>query len=189
MNLDQTKSDVRKELKLRRKTIAADRYSAVAGEQVARKIAELDEFAAADAILAFFPVGSEIDIISLFDIAKSLGKKIAFPCSLPGGILIFKEVNELSELKSGVYNIPEPDESSLIFKDFERSICITPALAFDTEGFRIGYGGGYYDRFLASYSGTSVGVAYDEMIYDDIPRDEFDLPVDIIVTERRVIRP
>ena len=188
MERKQQKYDIRQLLKKRRSIIAANGYNTVAGDSVVRKITALDEFASADTVLMFYPVGSEINIISLFAKSKLLNKRVAFPCSLKGGILVFREVNDLSELGATVYNIPEPTETSPIIEDFDNSICITPALAFDNDGFRIGYGGGYYDRFLSSFKGISVGVAYDDMICDRLPRDEFDLPTDIIITERRIIR-
>ena len=125
----------------------------------------------------------------VFEEAVKLGKKVAFPCSLEGGKLVFREINDLSELKSITHNIPEPTEQSVAVSDFKGSVCITPALAFDTNGYRIGYGGGYYDRFLSSYTETAIGVAYDGMVFEALPHDDFDLPVGIIITERRILRP
>ena len=182
-----TKLELRRELKARRDSLAKNGYSSEAGTSIANRISALDVFSDADTVLMFYPIGSELSILPLFDIAKSLGKKIAFPCSCANGILIFRYVNELCELTARTYNIPEPESFAAKVLYFARSICITPALAFDTEGYRIGYGGGYYDRFLANYEGISVGVAYDDLITNDVPRDKFDLPVDIIITERREI--
>ena len=189
MDLKQKKAYLRRELKIKRNAISVEPNRSITGEQIAKRIAALDEFKNSDTVLMFYPVGSEIEIISLFEKAKKLNKKVAFPCSLKGGILLFRYINDLSELGSTVYNIPEPTASAPIVSDFDNSICITPALAFDNDGFRIGYGGGYYDRFLSAYPGISIGVAYDEMIYDELPRDKFDLSVDIIITERRIIKP
>ena len=189
MSTAQAKSELRKEMKAKRAELASDGYRTTAGETIAHKILELDEFLAADTVLTFYPVGNEIDVLPIFEAAKSLGKAVAFPCSLEGGKLLFREINDLSEMKGIAHNIPEPTDQSVAVSDFKSSVCITPALAFDTDGYRIGYGGGYYDRFLSSYIGTSIGVAYDEMICDSLPRDEYDLTVDIIITERRILRP
>ena len=183
------KSELRKKLKSQRAVIASDGYRIFAGKEISSVIVSLEEFVKANTVLTFYPVGSEIDTFPLFKMAKKLGKRVAFPCSLEGGILIFREINDLSEMKGIAHNIPEPTQESKVVLDFERSVCITPALAFDIDGYRIGYGGGYYDRFLASYTGTAIGIAYDDMICDALPHEEFDLPVDIIITERRILRP
>ena len=182
-----TKSELRRTLKDRRNSILQSGYAAVASSAITDSIKKLDAFLHSNTVLMFYPIGSEIDILPLFDAAKSLGKRIAFPCSCAGGVLVFRYVNELCELAARTYNIPEPEISAAEVVDFSDSVCITPALAFDTDGYRIGYGGGYYDRFLANYDGTSIGVAYDDLIINDVPRDKFDLPVDIIITERRQI--
>ena len=188
MRLNQVKSELRQELKKKRAEIAKDGYRSIAGKKAVTCITALDEFIKADTVLTFYPVGNEIDVIPIFKIAKDLGKKVAFPCSLAGGKLVFRVVGDLSELGATVHNIPEPTRASPEVIDFNNSVCIVPALAFDTDGYRIGYGGGYYDRFLSSYTGTAIGVAYDGMIVDALPRDKFDLPVRIIITERRVLR-
>ena len=77
-------------LRAKRAELASEGYRTVAGEMITRRILELDEFLAADTILTFFPVGSEIDVLPIFAAAKSLGKKVAFPCSLEGGKLVFR---------------------------------------------------------------------------------------------------
>lgn len=182
-----TKPELRRELKARRDSLAKNGYSLEAGTSIANRISALDTFSEADTVLMFYPIGSELNILPLFEISKKLGKKIAFPCSCADGILIFRYVNELFELTARKYNIPEPESFATEVVDLSHSICITPALAFDNDGYRIGYGGGYYDRFLANYNGISVGVVYDDLITNDVPRDKFDLPVDIIITERRQI--
>lgn len=183
------KSYLRAELKSQRSELSKNGYSKTAGDVISMRISELSQFENADTVMIFYPVGSEINILFLFELAKKRGKRIAFPRSLSGGILDFRYVGSLDELTDVKYNIPEPSEKAEHVADLSRSICITPALAFDKYGYRIGYGGGYYDRFLADYKGYSVGVAYDGMILDSLPICSNDLPVDIIITERRRICP
>ena len=67
---------------------------------------------------------------------------------------------------------------------YSKSICIIPGIVFDKEGFRVGYGKGYYDRFLAEYDGTKFGLAYNECILDTVPRGRFDRHVDILISEK-----
>lgn len=65
-------------------------------------------------------------------------------------------------------------------------ICIIPGIVYDKKGYRIGYGGGYYDRYLSSFKGTKVGVAYTDFIANSVPHGRFDLAVDVLITERGI---
>ena len=70
--------------------------------------------------------------------------------------------------------------------DYSKSICIIPGVVFDNAGYRVGYGKGYYDRFLAAYDGTKFGLAYSECILNEVPRGRFDRHVDILISEKGV---
>ena len=88
-------------------------------------------------------------------------------------------------MKSGSFNLyePEPRPETKVVPD-EKTLMIVPGLAFDREGYRTGYGGGFYDRYIAKYpSLTTLGVCYDFQIMDRIPRDVYDQPVGALVTE------
>ena len=125
----------------------------------------------------------------LFNIAKDREIKVAFPISIKDlSVLDFRVVSSFDELSIGAYNICEPSENSekAIFSD--RSICIVPALAFDRSGNRLGYGKGFYDRFLNSFTGLSVGVTFDELLCDTLPTDAYDVPVNIIITDKESVR-
>ena len=141
-------------------------------------------FKEAKVILCYYPVRGEPGILPIATYAIGLGKKVAFPISHPKERrLSFHVINSLSDLSSGAYNIPEPLEELPIVTDFSDSLCIVPALAFDRTGRRLGYGGGYYDRFLSTFNGTSAGLAYSQFFVDKIPTDAHDAAVDIIITE------
>ena len=154
------------------------------------KICSLASFRFAGTVLLYSPIGSEIDLTPVAIRALELGKKIAFPiCDTERRVMTFKYVSALDELKVGSYSIPEPDKDSPSFVGGQNALCIVPALAFDKGGYRLGYGGGYYDKFLKTFSGVSLGVAYDSLITDKLPRGVYDMPVSIILTERRNIVP
>ncbi|EPE60492.1 5-formyltetrahydrofolate cyclo-ligase family protein [Exiguobacterium sp. S17] len=72
--------------------------------------------------------------------------------------------------------------------DLDIDTCIVPGRVFDRSGYRIGWGGGYYDRFLATYRGATIALAYDVQVLDEIPIEPHDIPVELIVTEREMIR-
>lgn len=89
------------------------------------------------------------------------------------------------ELRRGAYGIYEPDECIKIDPECI-DIAIIPGIAFDMDGWRIGFGAGYYDRFLSEFTGKKIGVCYEFQLYESIPHDTHDIAMDIIVTERKV---
>ncbi|MBR0366428.1 MAG: 5-formyltetrahydrofolate cyclo-ligase [Clostridia bacterium] len=89
------------------------------------------------------------------------------------------------ELKRGAYGIYEPEDRIAIDPN-NIDIAVIPGIAFDRRGTRIGFGAGYYDRFLAGFVGKKIGICYELQLYDEIPHDEHDIAMDTIVTERKV---
>ena len=110
---------------------------------------------------------------------------MAFPISDPKTCtLSFRLVSSLSELSPGAYGIFEPTADAPFAENDFLTLCVVPAVSFDRFGFRLGYGKGFYDRFLADFHGKSVGLIDSRLLTDSLPRDEFDKSVDLIITER-----
>ncbi len=157
------------------------------------QLSSLDEIKQAETVLLFASFRSEADTRGLTTRLLGEGKRAVFPKvdSESRGLLLY-EVKGLEELKAGYMGIPEP---SLISGDRTVDIngvdvVIIPGAGFDSEGNRIGYGGGYYDRLLSSLTRDIpvVAPAYEEQVVESVPSEPHDIKVDIIVTERRVIR-
>ncbi len=141
----------------------------------------------ADDILLFSPIGSEPDLLPLAQRLISLGKRVYFPISQKDTVrLDFRAVASLDELAHGAYGIKEPPCQNTPFDGSARAVCVVPALSFDTSGMRIGYGKGYYDRFLSNFSGLSIGVTFASLVAERVPTDKYDVPVDVIITEEGV---
>ena len=137
-------------------------------------------------LLTYAPTGSEPQILSLATEALRQGKRVAFPRCGKQGQMRFHFVSSTEELVSGAYGIREPSESAPVYEGEAQALCVVPALAFDKDGYRVGYGGGYYDRFLATFCGVSCGLTYEACLYDTLPRGEFDRPVTLWITEKEV---
>ncbi len=147
----------------------------------------LPEFHSARTLLLYFPLPQEINLIPVFNYARQRGINCAFPrCGEKAGEMEFYITDDLNGLSPGKYGIREPLPSARQVTDFHRALIFVPALAFDREGYRLGYGGGYYDRFLAAHSVPSVGIAYEDFIVDSLPRDKYDCAVDYVVTEKGI---
>lgn len=141
-----------------------------------------------DTVLLYASFGSEIDT---FSIAEELaGKYItAFPVSYKGGIMTFHNISSISDLHKGMYGIREPDNSMPQTVITDRTVCVLPGLAFTPDGARLGYGGGYYDRFLQKYPQIhKIALSYEELITENLPVMSHDIRADYIVTpERKVL--
>lgn len=152
-------------------------------------IAMLKEYKDADVILLYSPTRSEPDISPLADIARRDGKKVAFPISVTKDCTLdFRLISSLDELETGAYGIREPRADADHATLSERTLCIVPALAVDTDGYRLGYGKGYYDRFLSTFEGTAVVAIHSSLVCERLPRNNTDIPVKTIITETGAIR-
>ena len=144
-------------------------------------------FKYSETILMYAPRPGEIDIMPIAGAALEQGKRVAFPrCVENPRNLDFKYITSLDDLTPGSYSIDEPSEELESVTDYSKSICIIPGVVFDNEGYRVGYGKGYYDRFLSAYDGTKFGLVYSECILDCVPRGKYDRHVDILVSEKGV---
>ena len=183
----QEKKEQRAIYKALRSGIAKEQKS-IADEAICNRVLSLSCFRFADTVLIYSPIGSEVNVNKITLRALELGKKVALPtCNTEVKEMTFKYIDSIEELSSGAYSIPEPKPDAARFSQIQHSLCIVPALAFDKRGFRLGYGGGYYDKFLKTFNGVILGVSYDALVTDTLPNGIYDVPVDIIITERRNI--
>ena len=147
--------------------------------QVFQKVIETSEYRECALVLTYVSLHDEIDTLKLIKYSLDNGKKVAVP-KCENGIINFYYISSLEDLKKGSYGILEPIGNDIVYS-FEKSICIIPGVCFDKMLNRIGYGGGYYDRFLSSYNGIKIGLTYKECIVDKIDLDEHDIKMDKII--------
>ena len=147
-------------------------------------ITTLNSFINADTLLAYYPVKGEPDVLNIVRSAYIMGKRVAFPISNSQSYtLSFRYVDSLSDMVEGAYGIPEPPDGAPLCQPTEHSLCILPALTFDLSGARLGYGKGYYDRFLATFPGVAVGAIYSSLLVRRVPTEPHDRPVALLFTE------
>ncbi len=132
-------------------------------------------------ILFFYPLGSEVDLLPLAEELLEEEYQIFFPVTRKDGI-VFYRVTDLSNFKEGTFHVMEPVCREEAYEGGE-AVSLTPGLLFTMRGSRIGYGGGYYDRFLYSHPGVfSIGVCFEEQIEEEIPQETWDVSMDAICT-------
>lgn len=186
MNTFVDKKEARKFFLEKRKSISADEMKQRSAA-LCEHICSLNEFKNADTVLLFAPTRNEPDLLGVAFAAWADGKEVAFPISRTADCTLdFRKVSSIDALELGAYGILEPSESAPSATVTERTLCIVPALAVDGDGFRLGYGKGYYDRFLKNFKGTSVCALPNGFSHKSLPHDENDIPVDITIFETGV---
>ncbi|MBR1811948.1 MAG: 5-formyltetrahydrofolate cyclo-ligase [Clostridia bacterium] len=143
-------------------------------------------FAAADTVLAYVSVGSEVSTQHLLEYCFENGKRIAVPKCTGKRKMHFCLIDSFDRLAAGTFGIPEPDDRCARLTAFDNTFCIVPGLSFDAVGGRLGYGGGYYDSFLAAYTGTFIGVCFADCIAARLPRGRYDVKFNSVLTEKGV---
>lgn len=187
LELKQKKTELRKEFRQKRNAIP-DEVKAELSARIAQNVINSVSFRFADAVLLYNPCRGEVDTQEIFLEAKRRGKVCAYPRTYDGGRMKFFVVSEETDFEKGRFGLYEPKETLPELEVTLHPLCIVPALSFDGNGFRLGYGGGYYDRFLPKFCGISVGVQYDALISEELPRDKrHDKRVDIVATEKGLV--
>ena len=159
---------------------------------VVRMLGMVREYREAGLVLAYVPFHEEMDTRPVIERALAQGKRVALPYLQPRtSSLSFFEVASADgvELASRGMRVPPVGERPLEVGEMVGSVCLVPGLVFDGEGYRVGYGAGYYDEFLAFYPGEKIGLVRSMQVSSNpLPHDEHDVPVDVLVTEGSVWR-
>ena len=153
-----------------------------------QNITALPEFKSAETLMIYYSVGREPDTVKIARYALELKKRVAFPFCYRGGIMDARLVSSLDELKPAMLGIPAPAADSAVIAPDELDLIIVPALTYDAHGFRLGYGGGYYDRYLPQTRAFKVGAAREKLLWGDLPHEPHDVSVDCLVTEKQAAR-
>ena len=183
------KQRLREERLAARETLS-EQERCVLDESITQKLLATPEYAEATTVLTYVSVSSEVSTRMIIERALCDGKTVAVPRCLPGHRLEFVVITSLDQLVPAPFNLLEPskDLSALAEEQMNATICIAPALLVDTKGYRLGYGAGFYDRFLSTYSGKKICLAYQHNLSKTmLPHTEFDVPVDMVITESDVL--
>jgi 5-formyltetrahydrofolate cyclo-ligase len=185
------KDDIREEYKERRSSMSPEEKF-VRDEAICRAAEGLVSFRYAEFVLLYAATPDEIDVFPLARTALAKGKKVLFPrCDKKTHTMQYHIVESADALTAGAYGILEPSADAPVWhadhtEADAHPVCIVPGLVFDRAGYRVGYGKGYYDRYLSTFPGVRVGTVYADCVLAQIPRGRFDLSVDVLVTEKGV---
>lgn len=165
-------------------------YISESSRAITALLISLPEFSSADRVLTYLSVNHEVDTRALIAHCLSIGKPVAIPRTEPGRKMSFAQITSLSEnMELSPYGIPEPIKSLPSVFPQSGDIIIVPGLCFDNQGFRLGHGGGYYDRFLSQCPAATVGLCRCRLLQQTLPLEPHDIPVNILITEKKIARP
>lgn len=185
------KGELRKEIKHIRESLDKN-IKLRADEKIRKSLFESEIYKNSKVIFIYVNMDSEINTIDIIKELLASDKTIAVPKVIPVSLkerqMKALKINSLLQLnESGAFGILEPSvECEDISEDVD--LIIIPGLAFDINGNRLGYGGGFYDRFLSKYPNSKrVALCYDFQVFDEIPHEFFDEKVDLIISEEKII--
>lgn len=156
-------------------------YRQHASDLICQKIAEWKKFQFSSFILVYLPMNSEVNLLPLVQTQPK--KHWLAPRILPGGEMVVHPYRPARLIRHR-FGMLEPDPSLPLFPPEHVDLVLVPGLAFDLDGWRLGYGGGYFDRFLsANKACTSLGITFQALMQSSLPHQEFDVRMKYLVTE------
>lgn len=159
-------------------------------EKLRAKLEEQSFFKSAASVLFFAPLPTELDLWPLLEESFAAGKIVALPRFNPASqSYIACRIQSLQdEIISGQFSIREPHNNCVEIPSREIDLVLVPGIAFDLQGRRLGRGKGFYDRLLEKFRGLKIGIAFDEQIVGEVPKESHDIRMDFILTPTRCVK-
>lgn len=145
-----------------------------------QKVINNKDILSSKTLLIYISINSEVDTTKIINYFLNT-KNIAVPKIIDND-MFFCYITNLNDLTPGKYNIPEPTNENIV-TDFDNAICIVPGICYDKKNYRIGYGKGYYDRFLSKNKIKTIGLCYKECMIEKIDNDKYDYKIDEVITD------
>ncbi len=154
---------------------------------VAENVRRLKEYRPAKTLLIYMSTPIEVDTVQIIKNAWADGKRVAVPRCIPDSRdMEFHYIDSLDCLSPGTFQVLEPSPDLPVVTDFVGCLMIVPGMQFDMKGYRIGYGKGYYDRYMVRFTGISAGICYSGELRPFMYHGRYDRCVDIVVTDKRI---
>lgn len=182
------KQKLRAECKEKRRAFS-ETEKARLDRKITNKFLNLFQYREAKVLLCYVSTEIEVDTFEILRRALESRKTVAVPRCVDGTReMDFYIITDLSQLESGAFGVLEPNPALCEkLMDLSDGLCVIPALSYDLDGYRLGYGKGYYDRFLSRFSGETVGLIYENCLCETLPHGKFDRRAGKVITENRVI--
>lgn len=173
------KKELRKKIREQKRAMTEDQIVA-ASARLGELFLACDQYKNAKTIYGYLPYNQEVRTVPMLEQAMRDGKRVAVP-KCYGEEMRFIYMDDLSKVEKGYANIPEPIADEPVAED-KTALVLMPGMAFTKDGKRMGYGGGFYDKFLAAEpSHPTVALCYDFQMVEDLPTEDYDIPVDCVL--------
>lgn len=179
------KKEIRKEILAKRRAMPAEQVSELS-EKICERVRSTDLYREAASLCVYMPINNEVEADRLIGPALEDGKKVYIP-KVTGDEMVFNAYDEEKMIEDGPFHIRESESEDVLEPD-ERTLIIMPGSVFDPQRHRIGYGGGYYDKYLSRYPACrTIAVCFDFQIVDELPAEAHDMLPEMIVSECRCV--
>lgn len=180
------KQSIRETQKRRRAEMDKELKARLDGD-IAENVKRLREYGPAKTLLIYVSTPIEVNTRPIIEAAWADGKRVAVPRCIPDTRdMEFHYITSFDELAPGCFSVLEPSEDLPIVTDFTDCLMIVPGMQFDMNGYRLGYGKGYYDRYMVRFTGKSAGICYSNELKPYMHHGRFDRSVDMIVTDKKI---
>ncbi|MDX5473967.1 MAG: 5-formyltetrahydrofolate cyclo-ligase [Bacillaceae bacterium] len=187
--MKELKNELRKEMKVKLKDFTENKHTKLS-THIHTHLFQTKQWQEANTIgitVSRFP---EVRTDEIIERAWSEGKKVVVPkCNPKSSTMDFYYIKSFQDLEIVYYGLREPIVNRTIYvPSSEIELIIVPGLIYDKKGYRIGFGGGYFDRYLQNFQGRKISLAFSTQVIEKVPRESFDIPVEAIITNEGVIR-
>ena len=154
---------------------------------ISKNVRKLNEYKPAKTLLVYVSTPIEVNTRTIIENAWADGKRVAVPRCIPDSRdMEFHYITSYDDLSPGTFSVLEPSPELPVVTDFSDCLMIVPGMQFDMNGYRLGYGKGYYDRYMVRFSGKSAGICYSFELKPFMHHGRYDRSVDIIVTDKKI---
>lgn len=186
LDIRKYKQSIRKACKTRRAEMPKDLKDGL-DAAIAENVKRLNEYKPAKTLLVYVSTPIEVDTKKIIENAWADGKMVAVPRCIPETRdMEFHYITDFNQLSPGSFSVLEPSENAEIVTDFTDCLMIVPGMQFDMNGYRLGYGKGYYDRYMVRFTGKAAGICYSNELKPYMHHGKFDRRVDMIVTDKKI---
>lgn len=187
MDIRAQKTELRKHIRKLQSCLQPE-YIAACDKKIAERVLGLSEYRRAATVFLFVSTAAEIDTAPLLLNALADGKRVAVPRCIGDGIMRACVISGTEDLAEGAYGILEPRDTCPPLPAGEIDFGVIPCVSCDRQGNRLGHGGGFYDRYLAGAAFPAAALCRELLLCDSIPSGNFDVTVDMVITEEKIYR-
>jgi 5-formyltetrahydrofolate cyclo-ligase len=187
MTIQEKKKTLRQDIQQRISCLDAA-YRRNADTAIIKALLQLPEYRQAHTLFCYIGTDREINTRPLIEQAWQDGKAVGVPLCLSPGIMETHRITSWNDVHPGFYHIEEPQADTPVLQPRDIDLGIIPCVTGSCQGLRLGYGGGYYDRYLLQGTFATIMLCRSRIMTDDVPTEPHDIPIDIIISEKNVWR-